>query len=91
MDVSKKTQMFLLTLFTTVGSYCCKDPSYRSFRDGIIDSIIDESIERVKIAVALRTNENDMWKDLYENQTENLTRAFIKSFEHKAKKNSSKS
>ena len=60
MDVSKKTQMFLLTLFTTVGSYCCKDPSYISFRDSIIDSIKDESIERVKIAVSLRTNENGL-------------------------------
>ena len=91
MDVSKKTQMFLLTLFTTVGSYCCKDPSYISFRDSIIDSIKDESIERVKIAVSLRTNENDMWKDLYQNQTEHLTKEFLKAFERKAKSNSSKS
>lgn len=91
MDVSKKTQMFLLTLFTTVGSYCCKDPSYFSFRDSIIDSIKDESIERVKIAVSLRTNENDMWKDLYENQTEHLTKEFLKAFERKVKSNSSKS
>ena len=91
MDVSKKTQMFLLTLFTTVGSYCCKDPSYFSFRDSIIDSIKDESIERVKIAVSLRTNENDMWKDLYENQTEHLTKEFLKAFERKVTSNSSKS
>ena len=86
MDVSKKTQMFLLTLFTTVGSYCCKNPSYSSFRDSIIDSINDESIERVKIAVSLRTNENDMWKDLFENRTEYLTNEFLKAFERKIKK-----
>lgn len=87
MDISKKTQMFLLTLFTTVGSYCCKDPSYKHFRDSIVDSIKDESVERVRIAVSLRTSENDMWNDLYENRTEQLTKEFLRAFEHKTEKN----
>lgn len=86
MDISKKTQMFLLTLFTTVGAYCCKDPSYKHYRNQIIESIKDESIERIKIAVSLRTSENDMWNDLYENRTEHLTKEFLKAFEHNANK-----
>ena len=89
MDVSKKTQMFLLTLFTTVGAFCCKDPSFKPYRNEIIESIKDESIERIKIAVSLRTSENDMWNDLYENQTEYLTKEFLKSFEHKVSKKTS--
>jgi hypothetical protein len=86
MDVSKKTQMFLLTLFTTVGAYCCKDPSYKQHRDAVIDSIKDESIERIRIAVSLRTSENDMWNDLYENKTEYLTKEFLKALESKTSK-----
>ena len=81
--------MFLLTLFTTVGAFCCKDPSFKPYRNEIIESIKDESIERIKIAVSLRTSENDMWNDLYENQTEYLTKEFLKSFEHKASKKAS--
>lgn len=86
MDISKKTQMFMLTLFTTVGSYCCKDASYLRYRDAIIDSIKDESIERIKIAVSLRTSENDMWNDLYDNRTEHLTKEFLKAFTGKTAK-----
>lgn len=86
MDVSKKTQMFLLTLFTTVGAYCCKDPSYKQHRDAVIDGIKDESIERIRIAVSLRTSENDMWNDLYENKTEYLTKEFLKALESKTSK-----
>lgn len=83
MDISKKTQMFLLTLFTTVGSFCCKDVSNMHYRDIIIDSIKDESVEQVRIAVSLRTSENDMWNDLYENRTEQLTKEFLKLFEQR--------
>ena len=80
--------MFMLTLFTTVGSYCCKDTSYLHYRDAIIDSIKDESIERIKIAVSLRTSENDMWNDLYDNRTEYLTKEFLKTLTIKTTKQS---
>lgn len=83
MGISEKTQMFMLTLFTTVGSYCCKDASYMRYRDAIIESIKDESIERIKIAVSLRTSENDMWNELYDNRTEQLTKEFLKAFTRK--------
>ena len=85
MEVSSQTQIFLLTLFTTVGTYCCKNPIYYTLRDGIIDSIKDESTERVKIAVSLRTNENDMWKELYEDKTEQLSKEFLKAFTRRIK------
>ena len=78
--------MFLLTLFTTVGSYCCKDPSYTHYRDAVIESIKGESIEQIRIAVSLRTSENDMWNELYENRTEHLTKEFVKAFEQKSRK-----
>ena len=79
MDISKKTQMFMLTLFTTVGVYCCKDASFTPHRDAIIDSIKDESVERIKVAVDLRTSENDMWNDLYDDRTDYLTKEFLKA------------
>ena len=89
MDVSEKTQMFMLTLFTTVGAYCCKDPANRSHRDSIIKAIRDESLERVKNAISLRTSENDMWNDLYDNKTKQLTKEFVKCFEQSCVKNKS--
>lgn len=78
--VSPKTQMFMLTLFTTVGTYCCKDPHYTAYFNKILDGIADESIERVKIAVSLRTSENDMWNDLYDGKTSTLTKEFVSRF-----------
>ena len=82
MDISEKTQMFMLTLFTTVGAYCCKDPSNKSHLNSIIKAIQDESIDRVKNAISLRTSENDMWNELFENKTKHLTEEFLKAFEH---------
>ena len=80
MEVSQKTQMFMLTLFTTVGAYCCKDPQYYRYINGIIDGIISEDIERVNVAVSLRTSENDMWNELYDNKTKVLTDDFVSRF-----------
>lgn len=72
--------MFMLTLFTTVGTYCCKDPHYTVYFNKILEGIADESTERIKIAVSLRTSENDMWNDLYDGKTTALTREFVARF-----------
>ena len=80
MEVSQKTQMFLLTLFTTVGSYCCKEPNYKKYLDAVINGIKHESLEHIQVAVSLRTSENDMWNELFENETPRLTKAFLKRF-----------
>lgn len=79
-DISQKTQMFMLTLFTTVGTYCCKDPHYTVYFNKILEGIADESTERIKIAVSLRTSENDMWNDLYDGKTTALTKEFVTRF-----------
>ena len=78
--------MFMLTLFTTVGAYCCKDAANKPHRDDIIKAIQDESIDRVKNAISLRTSENDMWNELYENKTQQLTNEFFKAFERNCAK-----
>lgn len=79
-EISQKTQMFMLTLFTTVGTYCCKDPHYTVYFNKILEGVADESIERIKIAVSLRTSENDMWNDLYDGKTTTLTKEFVARF-----------
>ena len=43
----------------------------------LIDAIVDESPNDVLTAVNLRTNENDMWNDLYGGQTNTLTNEFL--------------
>lgn len=77
MEVSPKTQMFLLTLFTTVGSYCCKEPGYKKYLDAVLKGIKHESLEHIQVAIRLRTSENDMWNELFENETPKLTKAFL--------------
>lgn len=89
MEVTYKTQMFMLTLFTTVGSYCCMEPKNNRFLKGILKGIADEELERINIAVSLRTSENDMWNDLYNNKTEQLTKDFLNRF-RKMKENKEK-
>lgn len=86
MDVSPKTMTFLLTLFTTIGTYCCKDRALGKYLRFIIDSIKDADIQSVKTAVRLRTSENETWNDLYENRTKELTTMFLKAFSTQVKK-----
>lgn len=81
MEVTFKTQTFLLTLFTTVGTYCCKENKNRLYLQKIMDCLKNEEKDRIYTAIRLRTSENDMWNDLFENQTEQLTKKFIKQFE----------
>ena len=85
MEVTFKTQTFLLTLFTTVGTYCCKENKNRLYLQKIMDCIKNEKKDMVYTAIRLRTSENDMWNDLFENQTEQLTKNFIKQFEESTK------
>lgn len=80
MEISKKTMTFLLTLFTTIGTYCCKDATLKLHRNQILDSIKNSDIQSVETAISLRTSENDMWNDLYENRTDELTKRFLDDF-----------
>ena len=74
------TKAFLLFLIAQLLPH-----NHYALRDSIINSIKVKSIERVRIAVSLRTNENDMWKELYEDKTEYLSKEFLKAFEHRTK------
>ena len=79
MDVSIATQTFIVTLFTTVGSYCSKDPSLYQYRTRIIKNL-NVSSDLIETAVSLRTKESDTWNDLFENKTEYLTKEFLKAY-----------
>ena len=77
MLVSEKTLTFILTLFTTVGTFCCKDPGYFQVRKVIITGIKQEQFCKIETAIHLRTSENDSWNELFENRTSELTTMFI--------------
>ena len=81
MEVTQKTYMFLLTLYTTVGAYCCKERHYKRYLDCVIKGIKGESPEQIKVAVSLRTSENDVWNELFEGKTKKLTAEFVRQFE----------
>ena len=85
MKVSTKTQAFLLTLFTTVGMYCCKDAANYVHIESILKSIekIDKNL--IYTAIKIRTYENDMWDSLFENNTRNLSSIFKKKYEEHQK------
>lgn len=80
MDISHKTRMFMLTLFPTVGAYCCKNIAHAKYCDMIIRAIRNEELKNVETAVRLRTSENDMWNDLYGGRTDELTKQFMIKF-----------
>lgn len=88
MDVSSKTLTFILTLFTTVGMYCCKETRNRGFLYKIYDGLKEEDFEKLKVAVSIRTSENDIWNDLFEGRTSELRKVFLQEF--KNVKNASK-
>ena len=85
MKVSTKTQAFLLTLFTTVGMYCCKDAANYVHIESILKSIekIDKNL--IYTAIKIRTYEKDMWDSLLENNTRNLSSIFKKKYEEHQK------
>ncbi len=78
MDISEKTLVFIMTLFTTVGTYCCKDAKYKGYQDKILGILIKEDYIRIKTAIELRTKENNMWDKLFDGQTQSLTQKFLK-------------
>lgn len=83
MQISEKTLIFIMTLFTTVGTYCCKDIRYQRFLDKILDVLENEEYIRIKTAIELRTNENTMWDKLYDNRTKELTKKFLNQLKNK--------
>lgn len=87
MDISEKTLVFIMTLFTTVGTYCCKDAKYKGYQNKILGILIKEDYGRIKTAIELRTKENNMWDKLFEGQTQSLTQKFLKELNQKEKIN----
>ncbi len=87
LQVSMKTQAFLMTLFTTIGTYCCKDSYNYVYIDLILKAIqqVDKNI--VYTAIRIRTYENDMWDELFDKKTKQLTTSFRKKYDdYKQKK-----
>lgn len=82
MKTSITTQVFIVTLFTTVGAFCCKDAKLYPFRNRIIEKL-NVPMETIETAATLRTCESDTWNDLFENKTEQLTNEFLKVYREK--------
>ena len=80
MDVSQKTLTYLLTLFTTIGTYCCKDPRFDYALKEILECLDPNDTDSIKTAIRLRTSENDMWNQLFDGKTSQLTQKFLKEF-----------
>lgn len=80
MEVSSKTLTFILTLFTTVGTFCCKNIKYSHYLKKILEGIANEDISKIKTAISLRTSENDTWNHLFDNKTVDLSKKFITEF-----------
>lgn len=83
MQISEKTLIFIMTLFTTVGTYCCKDIKHQKYLDKILGVLKNEEYIRIKTAIELRTNENTMWDKLYNNKTKELTKKFLSQLKNK--------
>lgn len=83
MQISEKTIIFILTLFTTVGTYCCKESKYQTYLNKILNALKNEGYVRIKTAIELRTNENTMWDKLYDNKTKELTQKFLRELRNK--------
>ena len=81
MEISSKTLTFILTLFTTVGTFCCKNIVYSRYLNKILDGISTEEVSKIKTAISLRTSENDTWNHLFDNNTVALSNIFISEFE----------
>lgn len=87
MEITKKTKIFIMTLFTTIGSYCTTEPRLYACRNTIIKAILNEDYDIIKTATEIRTKENNMWKELMK-CPQSAGEAFMKEF--KKQKNAKK-
>jgi len=82
-----------LTLFTTVGMYCCKkkvNKINKTYVTKILKIIKNTDKADVYTSIKIRTYENDMWDSLFEKETEYVKTEFIKAynnFQKEANKN----
>lgn len=81
MNISTKTQTFLLTLFTIVGMYCCKDAKNHHHIGKILEALAKVDKRLVYTAIKIRTYENDMWDSLFDKNTERLSKDFRKRYD----------
>ena len=89
MKISQKTQIFILTLFTTVGMYCCKrnvNKINKKHVNEILYIIKDVNEDDVKTSIKIRTYENDMWDTLFEKETAHVKKQFINEYDEYQKK-----
>lgn len=83
MNISQKTQIFILTLFTTVGMYCCKKKVNKinmNYVSKILQIIKNVDKTDVYTSIKIRTYENDMWDSLFEKETEYVRNEFLKLY-----------
>lgn len=80
MEITTKTKIFIMTLFTTIGSYCTTDPTLYPYRNEIIKTIIKEEYAIVQTATELRTKENSMWSSLMKDP-QSAGKNFLKEFQ----------
>ncbi len=83
MNVSCKTETFIVTLFTTVGMYCFKESSYAVYREFVFDSIKKVQKDVVYTAIEIRTYENNMWDSLMDNNTQRFVKEFKKEYDRR--------
>ena len=67
-----------------VSEKTCKQTNYRPYLDKILNILKREDYMRIKTAIELRTNENTMWDNLYDNNTKQLTKKFLELLKNKA-------
>ncbi len=77
LEISKQTLTFLMTLFTTVGTYCELDVKYCIYQKSIIKFLSKYELETIQVAAKIRTSENTSWDDLFEGKTEIYTKKFL--------------
>ena len=86
-ELSDNTRVFLLTLFTVVGSYCCKDPRHFLYRAAVIDHLVAHAdYHMVKLATEIRFVTNNGWEDTFGDTAVSNSGVFLgelkRAFEH---------
>lgn len=78
MKVSSSTQLFLLTLFTTVGTFCETSSHLLRYQVSFVSFLANEDYDLVETATQVRTSESDNWDSLFNKKTKEYTNRFLK-------------
>lgn len=76
-EITVSTELFLLTLFTVVGTFCGTSVSYYQIRQEIANFLSRENYHTIELATNIRFQPGDSWAELFNDDPSRYAQKFL--------------